>query len=229
MTAGWRISQSESRRRHLEKFDAREAASYDSLVGTLAPDDLRAYRDDLQESFPFRAAMTVLDAGAGTGALTEALASIDGLDLIALEPAPGMLARLRTRPALQRVATVQGFCDHVDDRPLFPTARFDAICSRQLANGLYDPLAAFGNWREWLKPGGAVVLIDGLYGRDAWTGAWAEEVDVLPLAATQTASTVAYLLEVAGFVVETVRPMSRVNALPTTRTKRYVVVARRGT
>jgi hypothetical protein len=97
--------------------------------------------------------------------------------------------------------------------------------SRQLANGLYDPLAAFCNWRYWLKPGGSLAVIDGLYGRTAWTGRWEEEVDVLPLSACQTAATVPYLLEVAGFRVEGVQWMQAVNARPSTRATRYVVHA----
>ncbi len=223
----WRISQAESRRRYLAKFDASEVAAYDGLVGTLAPEDLAAYRDDLAEAWTTAAGQRVLDAGAGTGAFTRVLAGIGGLELTALEPAPAMLECLRSKPELRGVAIVQGFCDHPEDRGHFAGGCFDAICSRQLANGLYDPLSAFRNWRHWLRPGGIVVLVDGLYGRDAWTGGWAEEVDVLPLSATQTPATVAYLLESAGFAVDTVRPLGRVNARPVTRTRRYVVVARR--
>jgi hypothetical protein len=38
---------------------------------------------------------------------------------------------------------------------------------------------------------------------------------------------VPYLLEAAGFKVEAVRWMDAVNAMPATRTARYVVVARK--
>jgi SAM-dependent methyltransferase len=137
-----------------------------------------------------------------------------------------MLAILRGNPRLRAVATVEGFCDALEDRPLFPEGRFDAILSRQLVNGLYDPLCAFANWAHWLKPGGAVLVIDGTYGRDAWTGVWSEEVDVLPLSACQGCATVPYLLEAAGFRVEVVRWMDAVNRRPATRTPRYAVLAR---
>jgi hypothetical protein len=99
--------------------------------------------------------------------------------------------------------------------------------SRQLVNGRFDPLTAFGNWHHWLSPGGVVVVIEGLYGRSAWTGIWQEEVDVLPLSACQGTATVPYLLEVAGFRVEAVQLMDAVNRRPCTRTPRYVVVARK--
>ena len=226
---GWRISQAESRRRYLEKFDAAESAAYDVTTGTLVPEDQCAYRDDLAGVFAFRAGQRVLDAGAGSGASTQVLAGIGGLTLTALEPAPQMLAQLRAKPDLRDVATVAGFCDHAEDRGLFAAGRFDVVFSRQLANGLYDPLAAFANWHHWLRPGGAVVLVEGAYGRDAWQGRWEDEVDRLPLSACQGMATIPYLLEQAGFVVETAQWLSRTNARPATRTRRYVVVAVRST
>jgi hypothetical protein len=70
------------------------------------------------------------------------------------------------------VATVEGFSDGIADRHHFNAAQFDAIVSRQLANGLFDPLTALRNWHYWLSPEGAVVVIDGLYSRAAWTGVW---------------------------------------------------------
>jgi SAM-dependent methyltransferase len=223
----WRASQAESRRRYVTKFDPGEAERYDALVGQLSPEDEDAYCADLARAVELRAGAAVLDAGAGTGTLTRILARLPGLALTALEPAPAMLARLRARTELQRVVTVEGFCDSEVDRRLFAAASFDAIVSRQLVNGLYDPLAAFRNWHHWLKPGGAVVVIDGLYGRSAWSGVWADQVDQLPASACQSTAMVPYLLEQAGFRVATVRMMDAVNARPATVTARYVVVATR--
>jgi SAM-dependent methyltransferase len=222
----WRGTQAESRERYLAKFDAAEVDRYDALVGRLGREDEEAYLSDLRQVFEFVEGMRVLDAGAGTGALSAVLSRQPGLSLTALEPAPAMLARLKGRPELQGIAAVQGFCDAASDRALFTQSRFDAIVSRQLVNGLFDPLAAFRNWHHWLSPGGAVIVIDGLYGRDAWTGAWQDEVDVFPLAASQGMASTPYLLETAGFRVSAVRLMEAVNRRPCTRTARYVVVAR---
>lgn len=222
----WRGSQAESRCRYLDKFDAAEVERYHAFVGRLDRQDEDAYLSDLQGVLEFRAGMRVLDAGAGTGALTRILARIPELTITALEPAPAMMVKLLDTAELRDVIAVEGFCDSIEDRRHFKAAQFDAIVSRQLVNSLFDPLTAFRNWHHWLAPGGVVVVIDGLYGRSAWTGTWRDEVDVLPVAACQTTALTPYLLETAGFRVESVRPMDAVNSRPATRTPRYCVVAR---
>jgi SAM-dependent methyltransferase len=222
----WRIPQIESRARYLAKFDAAGAADYHVVVGSLTEDDEAAYQADIAGLLPLVAGAHVLDAGAGTGALTSVLARLPFTSITALEPSPAMLAILRANARLCGVTSVEGFCDADTERSLFRGASFDAIVSRQLANGLYDPLAAFRNWRHWLRPDGVVLVIEGTYGRDAWGGAWAEEVDMLPLSACQTRATVPYLLEAAGLRVEAVRWMGAVNQRPATRTPRYAVLAR---
>lgn len=223
----WRCTQAEARARHLARFDAAGVEDYDALAGTLSREDEDACLADLSQVIELRSGLSVLDAGAGTGALCGVLARVAGLAITALEPVPGMLDRLRARDGLQGVAVVEGFCDSLADRPHFGEAEFDVVVSRQLANGLYDPLAAFGNWHHWLKPGGAAVVIDGIYGRDAWTGPWREDVDVLPLAACQGRAALPYLLERAGLAVVAMRWMDAVNRRPSTRTPRYVIAARK--
>jgi SAM-dependent methyltransferase len=225
--SSWRGTKTESRERYLAKFDAAGVDDYDALAGRLGREDEDAYLSDLAGVLQFREGMRVLDAGAGTGALTRILARLPGLSLTVLEPAPAMLAKLQARPELRGVTVVCGFCDAAEDRLQFADAQFDAILSRQLVNGLFDPLMAFRNWHHWLSPGGAVTVIDGLYGRASWTGVWQEEVDVLPLAASQSRASIPYLLEIAGLRVEAVRWMEAVNRMPSTRTPRYVVVARK--
>ena len=99
----WRCSQAESRRRYLAKFDAAEAQSYDARVGRLSREDEDAYLADLAPVLQLRAGAEVLDAGAGTGAMTCLLSRLPALSITALEPAPAMLAILRSRPELKRV------------------------------------------------------------------------------------------------------------------------------
>lgn len=221
----WRGSQADSRNRYLAKFDAAEAERYDASVGRLSREDEDAYLADLQRVAHLRPGMAILDAGAGTGALSSVLARLPDLSITALEPSPAMLARLVGRAELRGVVAVEGFCDGIGDRRHFHDSQFDAIVSRQLVNGLFDPLMAFRNWHHWLTPDGSVVVIDGLYGRSAWMGVWQEEVDALPVSACQSTALVPYLLEAAGFRIEAVQLMQSVNAMPSTKTTRFMVVA----
>ena len=223
----WRGSQADSRNRYLAKFNATEADRYDAAVGELSRVDEDAYLADLLLVVQFRPGMAILDAGAGTGALCRILTRLPNPSITALEPAPAMLARLVGKAELRGVVAVEGFCDGIDDRHHFQEAQFDAVVSRQLVNGLFDPLTAFRNWHHWLSPGGSVVAIDGLYDRSAWTGVWQEEVDTLPLSACQSTASAPYLLEFAGFRIEAVQFMESVNAMPSTKTPRFVVVARK--
>lgn len=225
----WQESRALARRRHADRYDDVEARHYHAQhgLGALAPDEEEAYLADITRACDLQPGASVLDAGAGTGTLTRILARKPGLTLTALEPSPAMLAILRSQPELAHVNALAGFCDAPEDGAQFADGAFDVIASRQVVNGLFDPLTAFRHWWRWLRPGGAVVVIDGLYGRDAWPGSWEEELDVLPLSACQTLATVPYLLESVGFHIATVERMSAVNGLPITRTPRYIVVARR--
>src|SRR5262249_19091622 len=139
----WRGSQADSRNRYLAKFDAAEVDRYDVSVGHLSRQDEDAYLSDLGRVLEFREGMTVLDAGAGTGTLCGILARPPGLAIPAREPAPAMLTNPRSKAEPRGVVTVEGFCDSAEDRRHFNAAQFDAIVSRQLVNGLFDPLAAF--------------------------------------------------------------------------------------
>lgn len=223
----WRITQVNSRQRYLTKFDQSETRTYHLLVGKLDKQVLEAYRLDINRAFIFSPEAKVLDVGAGSGAMCRILIDQPGIQLTALEPSWEMLALLKTEPELERIETIAGFCDAPEDRKHFQAASFDAIVSRQLINGLFDPIAAFENWRHWLKPGGHAIMIDGFYERSAWTGRWAEETDTLPLAACQSLAMVPYLLEKSGFQINVVEPMHTVNSLPSTKTPRYLVVAQK--
>jgi SAM-dependent methyltransferase len=223
----WNRAREQFRGRLVAKYNQTEAKSYDTFVGTLSDDDEKAYLADIQEACPLASSQFVLDVGAGSGALTKVLARLEGMTLTALEPSPSMRELLQAKPELANATIVGSGCDNKTDKALFSEASFDLVVSRQVVNSLFDPLVAFQNWLYWLKPGGSVVIIDGIYGRDGWTGIWQEEVDVTPLSACQSIATIPYLLEFIGFHIETVRWMTRTNLLPATRTKRYLVVGRK--
>jgi SAM-dependent methyltransferase len=221
----WSRRREQFRGRLVEKYDETEAKWYDDFVGTLTDEDEEAYLADILEACQLFSGKSVLDVGAGSGTLTRVISCVKGLALTALEPSPAMCKLLRRKLQLVDARVVEAGCDGKSDKQLFPEESFDVILSRQVVNSLFDPLVAFQNWLYWLKPGGQVMVIDGIYGRDGWTGAFEEEIDVLPLAACQSTATVPYLLEWAGFQVESAGWMNRTNLLPSTRTKRYIIVA----
>lgn len=221
----WRGNQLESRTRHFANYDAEETERYDSWVRQRTEQDEEACLSDIALAFQFRAGMSVLDVGAGPGTMCKTLASIPGLSMTALEPSPAMLAKLRGKVELRQVRIVEGFCDGEDDRKYFEQCSFDVIVSRQLVNGLFDPLAAFKNWNFWLKPGGTVIVIEGMFDRSDWTGKWQEEVDVFPLSACRTTAMIPYLLEQAGFQITSVGLMKASNAISRSNVVRYQVVA----
>ena len=221
----YRGTQQESRQRYLAAYDADGAAKYDSWVRSMDSSDHEACVADLKNCVQIEGELDVLDAGSGTGALCLALVRIPELRITALEPCEAMNELLVCKPELHSVSTVCGFCDSEDDKHHFRPDSFDLIASRQLANCLYDPLAAFRNWNEWLRPGGTVVVMDGLFDRDAWSEEWDGIVDTLPLSACRTTATVPYLLEQVGFRIDHVGPMVHTNALSSIRTTRYIVSA----
>jgi SAM-dependent methyltransferase len=221
----YRGTQQDSRERYLATYDTEEASRYDAWVNAMAPADHDACIADLKRCITFSDNMAVLDAGSGTGALCLALVRVSGLRITALEPCIAMSELLELKPELQSVSIVRGFCDHADDESHFDAESFDLIASRQLANCLFDPLAAFRNWHFWLRPGGTVVVMDGLFDRRDWSGKWDGVVDTLPLSACQTTATVPYLLEQIGFRIDFVGLMDYTNALPSTRTQRFMVAA----
>lgn len=221
----WRGNQAEARRRYLSNYSETGAADYDAMIGlgVLNETQESALTEDFSAAYKLRPGNHVLDVGAGTGALSLALMRLEEIELTALEPSAAMLDRLRKKDGLRSVSTVEGFCDSTDDCGLFPSDNFDVIASRKVVNGLFDPLTAFRNWYSWLKSGGSVVAIDGLFDRGSWTGDWAREVDTLPFSACQSTAMTPYLLESVGFKIESVAMMAASN--PTTRTPHYIVVA----
>ena len=91
---GFRDDSSESRRRYLAAYDQSEAEKFDRWTLGLSDADHAACLADIRSCFEFKAGMSVLDAGAGTGALCLSLVQVPQIQLTALEPCPSMGALL---------------------------------------------------------------------------------------------------------------------------------------
>jgi SAM-dependent methyltransferase len=111
----------------------------------------------------------VLDLAAGTGKLT---ASVVGRvrQVVAVEPDPAMLARLR--PALPEVEAHEGTAERI---PL-PDSSVDAVLVGQ-AMHWFDPDRAFGEIARVLRPGGVLAgLWNADDGRVEWVRGYHEEL-----------------------------------------------------
>jgi SAM-dependent methyltransferase len=106
----------------------------------------------------------VLDVGAGTGLLTGVLLAA-GHQVVAVDPAEGMLAELRIRhPGVQALV---GGAEHV---PL-PDAAVDAVVAGQAAHW-FAPAAAAAEMRRVLRPRGVVGLVWNIRDEQVpWVGA----------------------------------------------------------
>jgi ubiquinone/menaquinone biosynthesis C-methylase UbiE len=98
----------------------------------------------------------VLELASGTGEVTRVLlgfgCSVDAIDLC--EP---MIERARAK---HRGAPVRFHLGDAENT-MMPDDRYDLVICRHLVWTLVDPQAALADWLRVLKPGGAVVVIDG--------------------------------------------------------------------
>lgn len=196
------------------------AAYWESLSTTYdeAPDhQLRgeaehaAWLDLLRTLLP-PAPARVLDLGTGTGFVALLLAEL-GHDVVGIDLAPGMIAVARQKAAA--LQTPPRFVVGDAGVPDVDAGSADVVISRHLLWTLPDPLGALRNWHRTLRPGGRVVIIDGLWSvgvaggssddepsppDEAYTRYYTTEVRAqLPLIAERTLDRVFTLIAEAGF------------------------------
>ena len=101
-------------------------------------------------------AATAIDVGAGTGILAERLADT-GMEVVALDPFPGMLEQLRRRrPGMQTVVA------HGEAIP-FPDGSFDLAYSVAVMHHIADPDKVRRTLAEMVRvtrPGGHILIWD---------------------------------------------------------------------
>ncbi|MER5213393.1 class I SAM-dependent methyltransferase [Streptomyces sp. NPDC002838] len=160
-------------------WDAR-AASFDDEPdhGLRDPEVRRAWADRLRGWLPGRAC-DVLDLGCGTGSLS-LLAAEQGHRVTGVDLSPPMVDLARAKLAGRDAVFLVGDAA----APPVGEQRFDAVLVRHVLWALPDPGRALRHWRELLRPGGRLVLIEGVWGPVAPVGIAADRLTALlaPLA-----------------------------------------------
>lgn len=101
----------------------------------------------------------VLDLGCGTGSLS-LLAAEQGHRVTAVDASPRMADRARDKLAGTGAEVLVGDAG----RPPVGDRRFDVILARHVVWLLPDPAGALRHWFGLLRPGGRLVLVEGVWG-----------------------------------------------------------------
>lgn len=149
-----------------------EAESFDEEAdhGLRDPEVRGAWAERLRAWLPERAS-DVLDLGCGTGSLS-LLAAEQGHRVTGVDRSPAMVELARAKLAGRDAAFLIG------DAAMPPVGeqRFDVVLVRHVLWALPDPGRALRRWWGLLRPGGRLVLVEGVWGS---VGISAERVSAL--------------------------------------------------
>lgn len=118
----------------------------------------RAWAGRLASWLPTRAS-DVLDLGCGTGSLS-LLAAEQGHRVTGVDASPAMVDRARAKLAGRDAVFLVGDAA----APPVGEQRFDVVLVRHVLWALPDPGRALRHWRGLLRPGGRLVLVEGVWG-----------------------------------------------------------------
>jgi len=104
--------------------------------------------------------LEVLDVGCGTGEIGFLFAEL-GHHVTGLDLSEKMLAKAREKASKKMYDTI--FKEGDAEDPPFEAGTFDVVVTRHLLWTLPHPDTAIQNWKEVLKKGGVLIVIDGLY------------------------------------------------------------------
>lgn len=107
----------------------------------------------------------VLDVGSGTGVLALEVARA-GHDVVGLEPDDGALALARRGAEDADLATGSLRYEQGEVEEWEPdAAEFDVVMTTRAMHHVVDPAKALTRMRQWLRPGGRLLVVDFLYDR----------------------------------------------------------------
>jgi SAM-dependent methyltransferase len=145
----------------VERFWDAQASRFDEEPdhGLRAPEVRACWRELLLSVLP-PAPARVADLGCGTGSITVLLAS-EGYDVHGLDLSGAMVAAARAKVAETGVLARLQQGDAAF--PPWEPSSFDVVFARHVLWALPDPAAVVGRWTGLLRPGGRLVLVEGLW------------------------------------------------------------------
>ncbi|GAA3506501.1 class I SAM-dependent methyltransferase [Streptomyces prasinosporus] len=155
-------------------WDAR-AAAFDEEPdhGLRDPRVRAAWAARLREWLPARPG-DVLDLGCGTGSLS-LLAAEQGHRVTGVDRSPAMVELARQKLAGRHAVFLTGDAA----RPPVDGERYDAVLVRHVLWTLPEPDRALRRWRDLLRPGGRLVLVEGVWGTVSPVGIPADRLTAL--------------------------------------------------
>ncbi|MFF3939389.1 class I SAM-dependent methyltransferase [Streptomyces phaeofaciens] len=151
------------------------AAAFDEEPdhGLRDPGVRAAWAEHLRAWLP-RRACDLLDLGCGTGSLS-LLAAEQGHRVTGVDLSPAMIGLARAKLAGRDAAFLVGDAA----APPVGEQRFDTLLVRHVLWTLPDPARVLRHWRGLLRPGGRLVLVEGVWGTVAPVGIPAERLAAL--------------------------------------------------
>jgi ubiquinone/menaquinone biosynthesis C-methylase UbiE len=168
--------------------------------------------------------LKVLDVGCGTGFLAMRMAEL-GHTAVGVDLSEDMLAQARRKTE----DTSLPVTFQVGDAEVPPPdgAPYDVILERHVLWTLPQPREAVRAWQALLRPGGLLILIEGIFEMSDRT-VYPQLEAQLPLYGGRPGEELATLLEAEGFVQTVVRPlMDAALWLETPTRPRFMVTGRR--
>ncbi|WP_425246896.1 class I SAM-dependent methyltransferase [Streptomyces sp. NEAU-NA10] len=119
-------------------------------------------------------ACDLLDLGCGTGSLS-LLAAEQGHRVTGVDLSPGMIGLARAKLAGRDAVFLLGDAA----APPVGEQRFDTVLVRHVLWTLPDPARVLRHWRDLLRPGGRLVLVEGVWGTVSPVGIPADRLTAL--------------------------------------------------
>jgi SAM-dependent methyltransferase len=145
----------------VERFWDSQASRFDEEPdhGLRDPEVRACWRDVLLAVLPLAPAR-VADLGCGTGSVAVLLAG-EGYDVHGVDLSGAMVAAARAKAA--ETGVTARFQQGDAAVPPWEPSSFDVVFARHVLWALPDPEAVVGRWAELLRPGGRLVVVEGLW------------------------------------------------------------------